>query len=201
MSFHLIFGRSIFLFPGISNISNVFTVFITSHNILGYVHLVVPQMCSFLVLSLCVPPHIHSSIIIPYTSILVFCHFVVAGISAEWLAWPDQFAFAIDYMALCSLEGYCDNLSYPQVTGCYSLGHLYLTLGKEGSGHLYYFFSPFATVSLCEVASLAETFPSFPVSRPFHPDVPGFQVPSDSVCPSQLRSSSRALQSTFPQLL
>ena len=36
-------------------------------------------------------------------------------------------------------------------------------------------------------------FPSFPVSGPFLPDVPGFKVPSDSVFPSQPRSSSRAL--------
>ena len=58
-------------------------------------------------------------------------------------------------------------------------------------------FSPFATVSLCGVAALAETFPSFPVSGPFLPDVPGFQVPPDSVFPSQLWSSSRALPLSF----
>ena len=55
------------------------------------------------------------------------------------------------------------------------------------------FFSPFAAVSLCRVAGLAETFPSFPISGPFLPDVPGFQVPPDSIFPPQLRSSSRAL--------
>ena len=54
-------------------------------------------------------------------------------------------------------------------------------------------FSPFAAVSLCSVAGLADTFPSFPVSGPFLPDVPGFQVPPDSIFPPQLRSSSRAL--------
>ena len=58
-------------------------------------------------------------------------------------------------------------------------------------------FSPFATVSLCMVAGLAETFPSFPVSGPFLPDVPGFQVPPDSVFPPQLWSSSRALPHIF----
>ena len=51
-------------------------------------------------------------------------------------------------------------------------------------------FSPFAAVTLCGVASLAETFPSFPVRGPFLPDLPGFRVPSFR---SQLWSSSRAL--------
>ena len=45
-------------------------------------------------------------------------------------------------------------------------------------------FSRFAAVSLCRVADLAETFPLFPVSGPFLPDTPGFQVPPDSVLPS-----------------
>ena len=54
-------------------------------------------------------------------------------------------------------------------------------------------FSPFAAISLCGVAGLAETIPSFPVSDPFLPDVPGFQVPPDSIFPPRLRSSSRAL--------
>ena len=53
--------------------------------------------------------------------------------------------------------------------------------------------SPFAAVSLCGVAGLAKTFPSTSVSGPFLIDVPGFQVPSDSVFPLQPRSSSRAL--------
>ena len=57
--------------------------------------------------------------------------------------------------------------------------------------------SPFAAVSLCGVAGLAETFPSFPVSGPFLPDVPGFQVPSDSVLPPQLGYPSRALPFIF----
>ena len=42
--------------------------------------------------------------------------------------------------------------------------------------NIFSLFSPFAAVSLCGVAGLAETFPSFPVSGPFLPDVPGFQV-------------------------
>ena len=54
-------------------------------------------------------------------------------------------------------------------------------------------FSPFAAVSLFGVAGFAETFPSFSVSGPFLPDVPGFQVSSDSIVTPQLRSSSRAL--------
>ena len=55
------------------------------------------------------------------------------------------------------------------------------------------FFSPFAAVSLFGVAGLAETFPFFSVSGPFLLDFPGFQVPSDSIFPSQLWSSSRVL--------
>ena len=54
-------------------------------------------------------------------------------------------------------------------------------------------FSPFAAVSKFRVAGLAETFPSFSVSCPFLLDFPGFQVPSDSIVPPQLLSSSRAL--------
>ena len=50
----------------------------------------------------------------------------------------------------------------------------------------------FATVSLFWVAGLAETFQSFPVSGPFLPDVPSFQVLPDSIFPPQRRSSSRA---------
>ena len=60
-------------------------------------------------------------------------------------------------------------------------------------GHLFSPFSPFAAVSLFGVAGLAETFPSFSVSGPFLLDFPGFQVPSGSIFPSQLWSSSRAL--------
>ena len=55
------------------------------------------------------------------------------------------------------------------------------------------FLLPFATVSLCGVAGLAQTFPSFPVSGPFLPDVPGFQVPPDNIFPPQLQYSSRVL--------
>ena len=49
------------------------------------------------------------------------------------------------------------------------------------------------------------TIPSFSVSDPFLLDVPDFQVPSDSIVPPQLWSSSRALlpppPSSFLQLL
>ena len=55
------------------------------------------------------------------------------------------------------------------------------------------YFSNFAVVSLCGVTGLAETFPSFPVSGPFLPDVPGFHVHPDRIFPPQLRSSSMAL--------
>ena len=54
-------------------------------------------------------------------------------------------------------------------------------------------FSPFAAVSLCGVAGLAQTFPSLTVSGPFLLDAPDFHVPPDRILPSQLRSSYRAL--------
>ena len=56
-------------------------------------------------------------------------------------------------------------------------------------------FSPFAAVFQCGVAGLADTFPSFPVSGPFLPDVPRFQFPSHSIFPPQLWSSSRGFLS------
>ena len=46
--------------------------------------LVVPRMCSFLILSLRVTPHIHRSILISVTSIRFSCLFVVAHISAPY---------------------------------------------------------------------------------------------------------------------
>ena len=54
-------------------------------------------------------------------------------------------------------------------------------------------FSPFAAVSLCGVAGLAETFPFRTVSGPFLLDAPRRHVPPDRILPSQLWSSSRAL--------
>ena len=60
---------------------------------------------------------------------------------------------------------------------------------KKKNSHMSHLLPPF----LFGVAGLAETFPSFSVSGPFLPDVPGFQVPSDSIVPPQLWSSSRAL--------
>ena len=51
----------------------------------------------------------------------------------------------------------------------------------------------FSPVSLCEVAGLAETFPSFPVSGPFLTDASVFQVPPDNIFPPQLQPSYRAL--------
>ena len=64
-------------------------------------------------------------------------------------------------------------------------------------------FSPFAIVFLCGVAGLADTFPSFPVSDSFLPDVPGFQVPPDNIFPPPRRSSSigRFPPSSFLQLI
>ena len=46
--------------------------------------LVVPRMCSFLILSLPVTPHIHRSILISVTSIHFSCVFVVAHVSAPY---------------------------------------------------------------------------------------------------------------------
>ena len=46
--------------------------------------LVVPRMCSFLILSLHVTPHIHRSILISVTSIRFSCLFVVAHVSAPY---------------------------------------------------------------------------------------------------------------------
>ena len=50
----------------------------------------------------------------------------------------------------------------------------------------------FAAIPLCEVEGLAGAFPSFPISG-FIYDLPGADVPSDSVIPSYHGSSSRAL--------
>ena len=47
-------------------------------------HFVVPRMCSFLILSLRVTPHIHRSILISVTSIHFSCLFVVAHVSAPY---------------------------------------------------------------------------------------------------------------------
>ena len=52
----------------------------------------------------------------------------------------------------------------------------------------------FAAIPLCEVEGLAGTFPSFPISGLFIIcDLPGVDVPSDSVIPPYHGSSSRAL--------
>ena len=54
-------------------------------------------------------------------------------------------------------------------------------------------FSPFAAVSLCGVAGLAQTSPFLTVGGPFLLDTPRFHVSLDRVLPPQLWSSSRAL--------
>ena len=81
--------------------------------------------------------------------------------------------------------------------------HLQLTqlLGKqasekwdgEGCGHWACMISIYHLSHLSPPSPCAATFPSFPVSGPFLPDVPGFRVHPDSIFPPQLRSSSRAL--------
>ena len=65
--------------------------------------------------------------------------------------------------------------------------------------HLFSFspFLPFAAVSLCGVAGLANIFPSLTVSGPFLPDTPRFHVPPDRILPPQIWSSSRAPPSIF----
>ena len=60
------------------------------HNFLSVIFLeacatlVVPRMCSFLILSLRITPHIHRSILISVTSISFSCLFVVAHVSAPY---------------------------------------------------------------------------------------------------------------------
>ena len=57
-----------------------------------------------------------------------------------------------------------------------------------------HYISPFAADSVCGVTGLAYTkCSSLHVSSPFLPDIPGFHFSSDSVIPSQLGSSSRAI--------
>ena len=54
-------------------------------------------------------------------------------------------------------------------------------------------FSPLADVSLCDVAGLVESFPSFPVSGSFLPHLPGVHVLSNSIPPSKPGPFSSAL--------
>ena len=95
-SFHLGFGRPLFLFPGISALYTFLSMCSPSllitcpyqFNLLSVIFLeacatlVVPRMCSFMILSLRVTPHIHRSILISVTSIRFSCLFVVAHVSA-----------------------------------------------------------------------------------------------------------------------
>ena len=66
--------------------------------------------------------------------------------------------------------------------------------------------STFLTFRRClpvRVAGLAETLPSFPVSGPFLPDVPGFQVPPDLYLSTStsVSLSGASSPSSFQQLL
>ena len=97
-SFHLVFGRPLFLFPGISALNTFLSMCSPSllstcpyqFNLLSVIFLeacatlVVPRMCSFLILSLRVTSHIHRSILISVTSIRFSCLFVVAHVSAPY---------------------------------------------------------------------------------------------------------------------
>ena len=103
-----------------------------------------------------------------------------------------QTTFA-QYVADLRAENKCANNSYLAVQNI-KKALPQLQVGRSLGVHKVSF-SPFAAVSLCGVAGLAGNFASFPVRvrLPFLPDIPGLQVPSDSVVPPQLRSSSRAL--------
>ena len=95
-SFHLVFGRHLFIFPGISALNTFLrmcspSLLITCPyqiNLLSVIFLeacatlAVPRMCSFLILYFRVIPHIHRSILISVTSIRFSCLFVLAHVSA-----------------------------------------------------------------------------------------------------------------------
>ena len=97
-SVHLVFGLPLFLFPGIAFVITLLTTWSSSilitcpyhFSLLSVIFLdacttfVVPRMCSFLVLSFLVTPHIHLSILISFTSILDSCRLVVAHVSAPY---------------------------------------------------------------------------------------------------------------------
>ena len=90
------FGRPLFLFPGISALNTFLSMCSPSLlitcpyqiNLLSVIFLeacatlVVPRMCSFLILSFRVTPHIHRSILISVTSLRFSCIFFVAHVSA-----------------------------------------------------------------------------------------------------------------------
>ena len=92
------FRSSSLLFPGISALNTFLSMCSPSLlitcpyqiNLLSVIFLeacatlVVPRMCSFLILSLRVTPHIHRSILISVTSIRFYCLFVVAHVSAPY---------------------------------------------------------------------------------------------------------------------
>ena len=89
----------VFLFPGIAFVITLLTTWSSSilmtcpyhFSLLFVIFLdacttfVVPRMCSFLVLSFLVTPHIHLSILISFTSILDSCRLVVAQVSAPYI--------------------------------------------------------------------------------------------------------------------
>ena len=92
------FLSSLFLFPGISILNTSLSMCSSSLDITcpyQFNHLsvifqdtcstlIVPLMCSFLILSLRVTPHIHRCILISVTSIRFSCRFIVAHISAPY---------------------------------------------------------------------------------------------------------------------
>ena len=95
-SFHLIFGRPLFLFPGVSVLNTFLSVCSSSLLVTcpyqfdipsvifleACTTLVVPRKCSFLILSWRVIPYIHLSILISFTLIPFSYRFIVAKVSA-----------------------------------------------------------------------------------------------------------------------
>ena len=102
-SFLLVFGRLLFVFPHIylsSTLSSVCvlrlsTSYARTSSIVSPssfwkpapVLLSLGYICSFLILSLCVTPHIHRSVFILFTWIRFSCRFVVANITHIMVAW------------------------------------------------------------------------------------------------------------------
>ena len=95
--FHIIFGRPLFLFPGIFVLNSFLSVCYSSLLVTcpylfdipsvifreACITLVVPRKCSFLILSWRVIPYIHLSILISFTLILFSYRFVVTNVSAS----------------------------------------------------------------------------------------------------------------------
>ena len=141
-SFHLVFGRPLFLFPGISALVTFLSMCSPSllitcpyqFNLLSVIFLeacatlVVPRMWSFLILSFRVTPHIDRSILISVTSIRFSCLFVVAHVSAP---------YSIAYRIHRPISLYCMTVIQPV------LRHLFVNTMTEQDSPLNQTFSSF----------------------------------------------------------